>query len=177
MGTAWHSSERYPWEEGTAYDGGIETVKVNLMLRIYSNKWHVYAGLAILNPSAKTLIHQFAQSATDLFKLMIQGDENGLRKRVLAARAKVFDFDEKEGKRKAPILLSESMLDRFSRVLVEQLSPLPPRHGRLLGGPLHPPFRPSRAPRHPDLPPPHRCGRVSLPKPYPTRRRHTRRRP
>ncbi|KAG8886458.1 prephenate dehydrogenase (NADP(+)) [Tulasnella sp. 332] len=111
MGTAWHSSACYPWEEGL-YVGGIETIKVNIMLRIYSNQWHVYAGLAILNPSARTLIHQFAQSVTDLFKLMIKGDEAGLKERVYAAREKVFDFSE--GQRKAPILLSESMLDRFS---------------------------------------------------------------
>ncbi|KAG8989005.1 prephenate dehydrogenase (NADP(+)) [Tulasnella sp. JGI-2019a] len=111
MGTAWHSSACYPWEEGL-YVRGIETIKVNIMLRIYSNQWHVYAGLAILNPSARTLIHQFAQSATDLFKLMIQGDEDDLKKRVYAAREKVFDFSE--GHRNAPILLSESMLDRFS---------------------------------------------------------------
>jgi len=31
--------------------GGIETAKVNFTLRIYANAWHVYAGLAILNPN------------------------------------------------------------------------------------------------------------------------------
>ncbi|KAG8969576.1 prephenate dehydrogenase (NADP(+)) [Tulasnella sp. 419] len=111
MGTAWHNCAYYPWEEGT-YVRGIETVKVNLMLRIYSNKWHVYAGLAILNPSAKVQIHQFAQSATDLFKLMIKGDERGLRKRVYEAGEFVFDLRRCEGR--APILLSEEVLDQFS---------------------------------------------------------------
>ena len=110
MGTAWHSSEAYPWEHGV-YVGGIETVKVNIMLRIYSNKWHVYAGLAILNPSARRQIHQYAQSATELYKLMVQGRREELRRRVFAAREKVFkDFTED----RAPILLSESILDQFS---------------------------------------------------------------
>ncbi len=57
MGTAWYSAESYPWEQGL-YVGGLETVKVNLTLRIYSNQWHVYAGLAILNPSARIQINQ-----------------------------------------------------------------------------------------------------------------------
>ncbi|KAG8952238.1 prephenate dehydrogenase (NADP(+)) [Tulasnella sp. 424] len=113
MGTAWNCAGYFPWEEGT-YVRGIETVKVNIMLRIYSNQWHVYAGLAILNPSAKVQIHQFAQSATDLFKLMIKGDEEGLRKRVYRARDIVFDDDYREGIRKEPIILSEKMLDQFS---------------------------------------------------------------
>ena len=72
MGTAWASALSYPWEQGL-YVGGIETAKVNITLRIYSNAWHVYAGLAILNPSAKIQIDQYASSATDLFKLMLAG--------------------------------------------------------------------------------------------------------
>ncbi|KAH9931708.1 Prephenate dehydrogenase [Epithele typhae] len=76
MGTAWHSSSSYPWEHGL-YVGGIETVKVNIMLRIYSNQWHVYAGLAILNPSARTQIDQYARSTTDIFKLMPRTGPDG----------------------------------------------------------------------------------------------------
>jgi len=38
--------------------------KVNLTFRIYSSAWHVYAELAILNPSARTQIHQYAKSAS-----------------------------------------------------------------------------------------------------------------
>ncbi|KZP01846.1 Prephenate dehydrogenase [Calocera viscosa TUFC12733] len=110
MGTAWHSSMSYPWEMGQ-YVGGIETVKVNIMLRIYANKWHVYAGLAILNPSARIQIDQYAQSVTELFKLMITGDEAGLKKRVYDAREIVFSSSAQQ---RPPILLSEEMLDRFS---------------------------------------------------------------
>ncbi|KAJ7112434.1 hypothetical protein C8R43DRAFT_1091499 [Mycena crocata] len=118
MGTAWASMKEYPWEQGL-YVGGIETAKVNITLRIYSNAWHVYAGLAILNPSAKLQIDQFAESATELFKLMLQGGAEGgekrFRERVEWARHVVFGEDEKDGtEKRTPILLSEDVLDRFS---------------------------------------------------------------
>ncbi len=48
--------------------GGIETAKVYITLRIYSNAWHVYAGLAILNPDARTQIDRY-----ELFKMMLEG--------------------------------------------------------------------------------------------------------
>jgi prephenate dehydrogenase (NADP+) len=108
MGTAWSSALSYPWEEGY-YVGGIETVKVNIMLRIYSSQWHVCAGLAILNPSARVQIDQYAQSATELFKLMLAADEKELTDRIYDARDKVFG----NGNRK-PILLREDLLDRFN---------------------------------------------------------------
>jgi prephenate dehydrogenase (NADP+) len=110
MGTAWHAEKSYPWEQGL-YVGGIETVKVNITHRIYSNKWHVYAGLALLNPHARIQIEQYAKSATEIFKLMLDGEREALRKRVYSARNKVFP---EEGKGKAPILLSESVLDQFT---------------------------------------------------------------
>jgi prephenate dehydrogenase (NADP+) len=129
MGTAWAARKVYPWEDGL-YVGGIETAKVNITLRIYSNAWHVYAGLAILNPSAKIQIDQFAESATGLFKLMLQGGAEGgeqrLRERVEWARQIVFGEDEKDGKKRAPILLSEDVLDRFS---LGRMPPLPSPEG------------------------------------------------
>ncbi|EDR10087.1 uncharacterized protein LACBIDRAFT_248404 [Laccaria bicolor S238N-H82] len=137
MGTAWASARSYPWEQGL-YVGGIETAKVNLALRIYSNAWHVYAGLAILNPSARIQIDQYASSATELFKLMIRGGEEEGRKvfreRVMWAKSVVFgDGDgsgdgkgkEKEKKKRGrkPILLSADVLDRFS---LAKMPPSPP---------------------------------------------------
>ncbi|KAI0345057.1 Prephenate dehydrogenase [Trametopsis cervina] len=110
MGTAWAGEETYPWEHGY-YVKGIETVKVNIMLRIYSNKWHVYAGLAILNPSARSQIDQFARSATEIFKLMLSADEDGLRRRIYEDRDIVFGGG---GPERTPILLSEDIFDRFS---------------------------------------------------------------
>ncbi|EIW78883.1 prephenate dehydrogenase [Coniophora puteana RWD-64-598 SS2] len=111
MGTAWAAMRDYPWQHGQ-YVGGIETVKVNIMHRIYANKWHVYAGLAILNPSAKVQIDQYASSATELFKLMLAGDEPGLRARVFEARERVFGQAYKEGR--VPIFLTEDVLDQFT---------------------------------------------------------------
>lgn len=105
----------FPWASGR-YIGGIEVVKVNIALRIYAAKWHVYAGLAILNPTAQKQIHQFAQSATDLFKMMIQSREDELRERVYAARDFVFgrSGDSSSEDSATPILLSDSALDRFA---------------------------------------------------------------
>ncbi|KAI9671253.1 MAG: prephenate dehydrogenase (NADP(+)) [Trizodia sp. TS-e1964] len=107
MGTAWHANAQFPWEIDR-YLGGIENVKINLTLRIYSNKWHVYAGLAILNPSAKNQIRQYAESVTALFKLMLGGHREELVKRVRTAGAAVF---------KKPVdslLLQDELLDQFS---------------------------------------------------------------
>ncbi|KAJ8112133.1 hypothetical protein ONZ43_g5465 [Nemania bipapillata] len=93
MGKAWHSSRQFPWE-GARYVGGIENVKINLTMRIYSQKWHVYAGLAILNPEARKQINQYAKSVTELFKLMLGGHRAELRERVLRAKEKVFGSDD-----------------------------------------------------------------------------------
>lgn len=135
MGTAWASAAAYPWEQGL-YVGGIETVKVNLTLRIYSNAWHVYAGLAILNPRAREQIEQYAKSATELFKMMIEAGtasnswteaeerERKLRDRVEWGRKIVFGDEVNRGKeQRRPILLSEAVLDRFS------LGQVQPEHG------------------------------------------------
>ncbi|KAF4552290.1 Prephenate dehydrogenase-like protein [Elsinoe fawcettii] len=111
MGAAWAANNQFPWEIGR-YVGGIENVKINITLRIYSNKWHVYAGLAILNPSAKRQIRQYAESVTELFKLMLAGDREGLRSRIWEAGRAVFG---KVGERKeGGLLLEDELLDRFS---------------------------------------------------------------
>ncbi|KAI9690045.1 MAG: prephenate dehydrogenase (NADP(+)) [Bathelium mastoideum] len=115
MGTAWAAGKQFPWEI-PRYIGGIENVKINVTLRIYSNKWHVYAGLAILNPSAKKQIRQYAESATELFTLMLNGHRKELRERVESAKAAVFD----EGVDTDDLLLRDDVLDRFS------LGELPP---------------------------------------------------
>ncbi|KAI9456340.1 hypothetical protein HD554DRAFT_213777 [Boletus coccyginus] len=137
MGTAWAAQRSYPWEQGQ-YVGGIETVKVNIMLRIYSNKWHVYAGLAILNPSAKIQIDTYASSATDLFKLMLAGDSAGLRQRIYTAREKVFGIKETEEGGSTSIFLTEDVIDHGDCHTTNQLASLTPRYGGLLGRSLDP---------------------------------------
>ncbi|CAL8581318.1 prephenate dehydrogenase (NADP(+)) [Xanthoria parietina] len=110
MGTAWRANNQFPWEL-TRYVGGIENVKCNITLRIYSNKWHVYAGLAILNPSAKKQIRQYAESVTDLYKLMLGGHKRELENRIKTAGRVVFDAAGREGE---PLMLSDEALDQFS---------------------------------------------------------------
>ncbi|KAJ5747539.1 uncharacterized protein N7511_009235 [Penicillium nucicola] len=109
MGTAWQANNQFPWEHGR-WVGGIENVKINITLRIYSNKWHVYAGLAILNPAAKQQIRQYAESVTELYKLMIGGHREELKRRVKAAGASVF----KAGTEGQDLLLKDEVLDQFS---------------------------------------------------------------
>ncbi|KAH2661290.1 prephenate dehydrogenase (NADP(+)) [Aspergillus fumigatus] len=109
MGTAWQANNQFPWEM-SRWVGGIENVKINITLRIYSNKWHVYAGLAILNPAAKEQIRTYAQSVTELYKLMIGGQREELKRRVKAAGAAVF----KDGTEGQELLLKDEVLDRFS---------------------------------------------------------------
>ena len=109
MGTAWRANNQFPWEIAR-YVGGIENVKINVTLRIYSNKWHVYAGLAILNPSAKEQIEQYAESVTALFKLMLTGNRDELERRVKAASVAVFGHTKVD----AQLLLQDDVLDRFS---------------------------------------------------------------
>lgn len=110
MGVAWQANNQFPWEI-PRYIGGIENVKINLMMRIYSNKWHVYAGLAILNPAAKIQIQQYAQSVTELFKLMLGGHRQELQNRIHAARDAVFGAPRNDDEE---LLLQDELLDKFS---------------------------------------------------------------
>ena len=109
MGTAWHANNQFPWEINR-YVGGIENVKINITLRIYSSKWHVYAGLAILNPWAKQQIRTYAESVTELYKLMLGGHREELTARVKKAGAAVFS----PGAASQELLLRDEVLDRFS---------------------------------------------------------------
>lgn len=110
MGAAWRANNQFPWETAR-YIGGIENVKINITLRIYAAKWHVYAGLAILNPDAQKQIKQYAESVTDLFKLMLGGHRDELRERIIKAREAVFHTATPN---KQEILLKEDLLNRFS---------------------------------------------------------------
>lgn len=111
MGKAWHANRQFPWEIAR-YVGGIENVKINLTLRIYSQKWHVYAGLAILNPHAKQQIEQYAKSVTFLYKLMLGGHREELEKRIKDAGNKV--FKGQQWVNGETLLLQDNVLDQFA---------------------------------------------------------------
>ncbi|CCF59246.1 hypothetical protein KAFR_0G02120 [Kazachstania africana CBS 2517] len=110
MGAAWAELKVYPWKlDDNKWYGGIENVKVNISLRIYSNKWHVYAGLAITNPHAHQQILQYATSATELFTLFLDKDKKPeLTERIKKAKEFVF------GHHKGLLLLDDSILEKFS---------------------------------------------------------------
>lgn len=108
MGVAWKNANQYPWDN-PKWIGGLENAKSNIVIRIYSNKWHVYAGLAITNPAAHDQVLQYAKLTTELFRLMIAGDRDGMRKRLLAAKEFVFKLVDH-----SDLLLDDSLLQQFS---------------------------------------------------------------
>ncbi|CCH61456.1 hypothetical protein TBLA_0E04010 [Henningerozyma blattae CBS 6284] len=113
MGSAWSKLKVYPWTMGpNKWNGGLENVKVNISMRIYSNKWHVYAGLAILNPSAHKQIVQYSTSATELFTLMLDKKNQELTDRLL--KAKEFVFNSPSSISHSKLLLDDSILEKFS---------------------------------------------------------------
>ncbi|KAK9687623.1 prephenate dehydrogenase (NADP(+)) [Basidiobolus ranarum] len=109
MGTAWKTGGIVPWEN-PAYIDGIGNVKVNLALRIYSNKWHVYAGIAIFNSYARAQIKQYGESVSTLYQLIISEKELEFRERI--CRAKEFIFGN--GRENRYIELPQDILNEFS---------------------------------------------------------------
>jgi prephenate dehydrogenase (NADP+) len=107
MGTAWKSAGFFPWENAS-YIGGIDNVKILTTLRIFSYKAHVYAGLAILNPYAKQQVKRYAESESELFKLMIKEEAKTFRDRLYRARDFVFHESRK------PIMLNDTVMKEFS---------------------------------------------------------------
>eukprot|EP01133_Synstelium_polycarpum_P003156 gene3156-3609_t len=107
MGTAWKEAGFFPWEN-EAYLGGIDNVKILTTLRIFSYKAHIYAGLAILNPYARQQVRRYAQSESELFKLMIMEEEAAFRKRLYQARDFIFHESRK------PLLLDDQVMKEFS---------------------------------------------------------------
>lgn len=107
MGTAWKAAGFFPWENAS-YLGGIDNVKILTTLRIFSYKAHVYAGLAILNPYARQQVKRYAESESDLFKLMIKEEAKTFRERLYRARDFVFHESRK------PIMLNDVVMKEFS---------------------------------------------------------------
>ncbi|WP_395803993.1 prephenate dehydrogenase/arogenate dehydrogenase family protein [Daejeonella sp.] len=107
MGTAWKEAGFFPWENAS-YLGGIDNVKILITLRIFSYKAHIYGGLAILNPYARHQIKRYAESESELFKLMIKEEADIFRKRLYKARDFIFGQDHK------PLMLNEKVMQEFS---------------------------------------------------------------
>lgn len=107
MGTAWKNTGVYPWEN-PSYRGGIDNVKILMALRVYGGKPHVYSGLAMLNPFAINQARQYANSVSDLFKMMIQEDKGEFRNRLLKAGEFVFNSG------KYPILLDDEVMGEYA---------------------------------------------------------------
>ena len=107
MGTAWKEAGFFPWENAS-YVGGIDNVKILTTLRIFSYKSHIYSGLAILNPYARLQVKRYAQSESDLFKLMIKEEEADFRRRLYKARDFVFHES------RTPLMLDDKIMKEFS---------------------------------------------------------------
>lgn len=109
MGRAWAKLKVYPWTLGVnKWYGGLENVKVNISLRIYSNKWHVYAGLALTNPMAHKQILQYATSSTELFTLFLDKKKDELTERLNKAKEFVF------GNHTGLLLLDDTIFEKYS---------------------------------------------------------------
>jgi prephenate dehydrogenase (NADP+) len=107
IGTACMHRKVYPWENGL-HTNGIDNVKFLLTLRIYSYKFHVYSGLALMNPYAKKDVRMYAQMESELFELMITEDEKQFRKRIYKARDYVFKNHSKE------LMLDDKIMNEYS---------------------------------------------------------------
>jgi prephenate dehydrogenase (NADP+) len=107
IGTAFMHRKVFPWENGEL-NHGMDNIKLLLTLRIFSYKHHVYSGLAMLNPFAKTDVRKYAKAENELFGMMITENKNKLRSRVLKARDKVFRD------KKSILMLDDTFMNEYS---------------------------------------------------------------
>ncbi|KAI8322077.1 NAD(P)-binding protein [Martensiomyces pterosporus] len=127
LGTAWSFQGYHPWVN-PQFISGINNVKVAMALRIYASKWHVYAGLAIMNPLAKKQLQCYVESMTTLYKFMIGGKREEFRDLVRQAADFIFGKDRSQKK----ILLDDDILDQFSLSQVPKEQGKPNSHLSLL---------------------------------------------
>ncbi|KAJ2637334.1 prephenate dehydrogenase (NADP(+)) [Coemansia sp. RSA 1286] len=127
LGTAWSMQGYHPWLN-PQFISGINNVKVAMALRIYASKWHVYAGLAIMNPLAKKQLACFVESMTELYKHMVAGKKDEFRDLVYKAADFIFGKDRTHKK----ILLDDDILDQLSLSQVPKEMSRPNSHLSLL---------------------------------------------
>ncbi|KAJ2347758.1 prephenate dehydrogenase (NADP(+)) [Coemansia sp. RSA 2673] len=127
LGTAWSLQGYHPWLN-PQFISGINNVKVAMALRIYASKWHVYAGLAIMNPLAKKQLQCYVESMTTLYKFMVAGKHQEFR--TLVHEAADFIFGRERSHKK--ILLDDDILDQLSLSQVPKEQSKPNSHLSLL---------------------------------------------
>ncbi len=123
IGTAFMHRKVYPWEN-TLHPNGLDNVKFLMTLRIYSYKFHVYSGLALLNPYAKKDVRSYAKSESELFEMMIEENEKDFRKAIYNARDKVFKD------KNTTLMLDDKIMNEFS--LSQDIGHKPNSHLSLL---------------------------------------------
>jgi len=107
MGNAWCKIGESPWEY-TARVGGLDHVKVLTCLRSYALKAHSFCGVAMLNPRALQQVQAYSESVSELFKLMIRGEEKEFTARIMSAKQSLFD-----SRPKGKTLLPAGLLEEF----------------------------------------------------------------
>ncbi|KAJ2505218.1 prephenate dehydrogenase (NADP(+)), partial [Coemansia sp. RSA 2052] len=127
LGTAWSLQGYHPWLN-PQFISGINNVKVAMALRIYASKWHVYAGLAIMNPLAKKQLQCYVESMTTLYKFMVAGKNQEFRDLVHQAADFIFGRERSHKK----ILLDDDILDQLSLSQVPKAQSRPNSHLSLL---------------------------------------------
>ncbi|KAJ2724080.1 prephenate dehydrogenase (NADP(+)) [Coemansia sp. Benny D115] len=127
LGTAWSMQGYHPWLN-PQFISGINNVKVAMALRIYASKWHVYAGLAIMNPLAKKQLQCYVEAMTALYKYMVGGKKQEFRALIYEAADFIFGKDRSHKK----ILLEDDILDQLSLSQVPKEKSRPNSHLSLL---------------------------------------------
>ncbi|PIA14255.1 NAD(P)-binding protein [Coemansia reversa NRRL 1564] len=127
LGTAWSLQGYHPWLN-PQFISGINNVKVAMALRIYASKWHVYAGLAIMNPLARKQLQCYVVSMTTLYKYMIAGKCAEFRDLVYRSADFIFGKDRSHKK----ILLDDDVLEQLSLSRVSKSQSKPNSHLSLL---------------------------------------------
>ncbi len=107
IGTTWMRQGVFPWAND-ACKSGLDHVKILMTLRIYSYKFHVYSGLALMNPHARKDVLIYAKAVSDLFGLMIEEDEVNFRKAIYEARDFVFQNHPEK------LMLDDVILSEFA---------------------------------------------------------------
>jgi prephenate dehydrogenase (NADP+) len=107
IGTTWMRQGVFPWENA-ACKSGLDHVKILMTLRIYSYKFHVYSGLALMNPHAREDVKLYANAESDLFGMMIMEQKEQFRKTIYEARDFVF------GSHSGKLLLDDSIMNEYA---------------------------------------------------------------